>query len=91
MQFGRALERMLRHIRHANPCHGPVYLAKIDISDGFYRIDLDMHTAPNLAVILPREENEPPLVAIPLSLPMGWVESPPIFLFCNRDYCRLGE
>jgi hypothetical protein len=35
MQFGRALERLLFHIRHANPRYGPVYLNKIDISDGF--------------------------------------------------------
>jgi len=79
MQFGRALDRLLYRIRHANPAHGPVYANKIDISDGFYRIPLDGNTAPNLAIILPALPGEPPLVAIPLSLPMGWVESPPLF------------
>jgi hypothetical protein len=35
MQFGRALERaLLFRIRHANPRYGPVYINKIDISDG---------------------------------------------------------
>jgi len=41
MQFGRALERILYHIRHANPKYGPVYLSKVDLSDGFYRVGLN--------------------------------------------------
>jgi hypothetical protein len=36
MQFGKALERILRQIIESNPTHGPVYLLKIDIADGFY-------------------------------------------------------
>jgi hypothetical protein len=56
--------------------NGPVYLCKIDVADGFYRVDLEAATAPTLAVILPQKEAEPPVVAIPLSLPMGWVEFP---------------
>jgi hypothetical protein len=36
MQFGRALDRVLYQIHHANPEYGPVYLLKLDISDGFY-------------------------------------------------------
>jgi hypothetical protein len=79
MQFGRALERVLHKIKHADPRHGPVYLCKIDIADGFYRVDLEASSAPTLAVILPHNNGEQPLVAIPLSLPMGWVESPPYF------------
>lgn len=79
MQFGRTLERILYNVRHANPAFGPVYMSKYDLSDGFYRIPLDPVYAPSLAVLLPVEPEEPPLVAIPLSLPMGWVESPPYF------------
>jgi hypothetical protein len=79
MQFGRALERVLHKIKYADPRHGPVYLCKIDIADGFYRVDLEGASAPTLAVILPYKDGEEPLVAIPLSLPMGWVESPPYF------------
>jgi hypothetical protein len=79
MQFGRALERVLHKIKNADPRHGPVYLCKIDIADGFYRVDLEGASAPTLAVILPYKAGEEPLVAIPLALPMGWVESPPYF------------
>jgi len=79
MQFGRTLERLLYQIRHADPRYGPVYMCKLDISDGFYRIPLNIMDAPALAVLLPQLPGEPPLVAIPLAPPMGWVKSPPIF------------
>jgi hypothetical protein len=73
MQFGRALDRLLYRVRHANPRFGPVYLSKIDVSDGFYRIWLSAISALKLAVVLPSLPGEPPLVAIPLSLPMGCI------------------
>jgi hypothetical protein len=78
MQFGCTLERLLFRIRHANPRYGPVYINKIDVSDGFYRVALAASSAPKLAVVLPTRPGEPTLLAIPLSLPMGWIESPPL-------------
>ena len=80
MQFGRALERILREILLANPEFGPVYQNKTDLSDGFYRDDLAPDDCPKLGVVFPsRSKEEEPLVAIPLVLPMGWSESPPAF------------
>lgn len=79
MQFGRTLDRILHKIRFANPKFGPVFLCKLDVSDGFYRISLSSSGALKLAVVLPPTEGEPQLVAIPLSLPMGWKQSPPAF------------
>ena len=79
MQFGGALPRILYGIRHADPRHGPVYLSKYDIKDGFYRIFLRAQDAPALAVSLPAYDGEEPLVAIPLVSTMGWCESPPTF------------
>ena len=70
--FGRLLQ-------HADPDKGPVYMAKFDISDGFYRLFLDPDDAPKLAVLMPKYNGEPQLVAVPLSLTMGWVSSPPTF------------
>jgi len=40
MQFGHALDRILREILLADPAMGPVQMLKIDLSDGFYRLDL---------------------------------------------------
>ena len=68
----------LRQIVEANPQHGPVYLLKIDIADGFYRIWLNANDIPTLAVSIPLLSGTTPLLALPLVLPMGWTESPPL-------------
>ena len=46
MQYGRALDRLLRKILFADPALGPLYLLKADVSDGFYRIGLRPEDAP---------------------------------------------
>ena len=79
MQFGRALERVLRKVATADTAQGPLYLLKIDLSDGFYRVRLRAQDAPMLGVAFPVAPSEPLLTAIPLVLPMGWTESPPYF------------
>ena len=79
MQFGHALDRILREILLANPAFGPVRLMKVDISDGLYRIDLNVDDIPKLGVVFPTLNGEEPLIAFPLVLPMGWKNSPPIF------------
>jgi len=79
MQFGGALHRVLRRVRHANPKFGPVYLSKHDIKDGFYRMFLKASDCPRLAIILPKYDGEPQLIAIPMSCTMGWTQSPPTF------------
>ena len=79
MQFGHALERILREILLADPAQGPVYMIKVDISDGFYRINLRPADVPKLGVVFPTQPGAEPLVAFPLVLPMGWTHSPPFF------------
>ena len=79
MQFGHALDRILREILLANPDDGPVQLMKVDLSDGFYRIDLCVDDIPKLGVLFPTAPGEPKLVAFPLVLPMGWKNSPALF------------
>jgi hypothetical protein len=89
MQFGRALDRLLYRIRHANPRYGPVHMNKIDISDGFDRVALTADSAPKLAIVLPTQPGELTLVAIPLSLPMGWVEFPPAFCAVTKTVANI--
>jgi hypothetical protein len=79
MQFGHALERILREILLADPKLGPVYMLKLDISDGFYRVNLAPGDIPKLGVVFPTRPGHEPLVALPLVLPMGWKNSPPFF------------
>jgi hypothetical protein len=79
MQFGRALDRLITQTVRADPRFGPVNFIKIDISDGFYRVQVRAEDVPKLGVAFPSLEHEEPLVAFPLALPMGWTESPPYF------------
>lgn len=79
MQFGKALPRLLQKIRFADPSLGPVYILKVDVADGFYRIWVEAQSVPSLGVCFPNLPGEEALVAFPLALPMGWTESPPYF------------
>lgn len=79
MQFGRALQRVLSRTHHSNPKFSPVYLSKIDIADGFYRVWVKSEDIPNLSMLFPNRPGEPQLLGFPLTLPMGLKESPPYF------------
>ena len=74
---------------HADERYGPVYMSKIDIADGFYRVWLQMQDNQELGVALPTSQGEPQMVAFPLALPMGWVESPPYFTALTETACAL--
>jgi hypothetical protein len=91
MQFHGALPRILWLLQHANPDLGPVYLAKFDIAYGFYRLFLDPDDTTKLAVLMPHYDNKPQLVAIPLSLTMGWVSSPPTFWAASETAADLAN
>jgi hypothetical protein len=79
MQFGKALQRIIRGIVEANPRFGPVNLLKVDIADGFYRIWLNTAGIPKLAVAIPSLDHKEPMLGLPCVLPMGWTELPPYF------------
>ena len=91
MQFGHALERILREILFANPAHGPVQLNKTDLSDGFYRVDLNVDDIPKLGVVFPTKLGSEPMVALPMVLPMGWKNSPPAFSTATKMIADLAN
>ena len=99
MQFGHALDRLLREILLADPSHGPPKMMKVDIADGFYRIQLNVDDIPTLGVMFPTKDGKEPIVAFPLVLPMGWVNLPPAFCaaietsadLANANICQLEE
>ena len=82
MQFGHAFERFLRELLLANIALGLLFLSKTDISDGFYQIDFAPSYIPKLGLVFPQSSlsssPEDQLVFLPLVLPMGWGNSPPI-------------
>jgi hypothetical protein len=55
-------------------------MIKLDISDGFYQIGLNIDDIPKLGVVFPMLPGDKPLITFPLVLPLGWTNSPPIFL-----------
>jgi hypothetical protein len=91
MQFGRTLHRLLQQISMANPRFGPVYMSKLDIADGFYRIPLRVEDIPKLGVVFPKCPGEEQLVAFPLTLPMGWVHLPPFFTAATETGANLAN
>ena len=91
MQFSGTLPWILWLLWHADPSAGPVYLSKYDIMDGFYHVFLKADDALQLAVMMPSYDNEPPLLAIPLSLTMGWTNSPPTFCAVSETAADLAN
>ena len=91
MQFGKALPRLLSKLHHADTRHGPTYMSKTDVSDAFMRIQLQIRHIPHLGVLIPTYPNEEPLVALPMILPMGWVDSPPYLCAVTETTCDLAN
>ena len=54
-------------------------MLKSDVYDGFYRIGLRPTDAPKIGLIFPLNDGENPLLAKPMTVPMGWKNSPPLF------------
>ena len=89
MQYGRALDRLLREIVFVDPALGPVYIFKADMSDGFYRIGIHPEDAPKLGLIFPSSANEEPMVATPLMVPMVWENSSPLFCTATKTVVNI--
>jgi len=77
MQFGHALPHILQHLVYANPAYGLVQLMKINLADGYYWIPVASTGIPQLGLIMSTRIGQEPLIAFPVTLPMGWNESPP--------------
>ncbi|KAL3823171.1 hypothetical protein ACHAXA_010055 [Cyclostephanos tholiformis] len=91
MQFGHALDYILHKVLLADPARDPIYLLKLDISDGFYRIGLAIDDIPKLGVAFPSLPHQETLIAFPLVLPMGWTNSPPIFFTATETVADLAN
>ena len=86
MQFGHALDRHLRKILLANSALGPLYLIKVNISNGLYRIAINTNYIPKLGAVFPTEKGQQPLIALPPVLPIGWKNSPPFFSHRRKQF-----
>jgi hypothetical protein len=91
MQFGWSLEQILHEILFANLAHGLVHMIKLDISDGFYLVGLNIDDIPKLGVVFPMLPGDKPLITFPLVLPMGWMNSPPVFLTATETIADIAN
>ena len=77
-QLGHSLNRIIHAFAEADP-DDKIFMAKFDIKDGFWRLMCEEGEEWNFAYVLPQKEGEPVKLVVPLSLQMGWVESPTYF------------
>ena len=91
MHFDQTLKDLLQRIHRANDVFSPVYMFKIDLSDGFYRLWLWPENILTLAVLFPSPPGEEPLVKIPMTNPMGWCPLPPNFSACTKTVTDLAN
>jgi hypothetical protein len=89
MQFGKANERLILALTRTDSQFRKSYMYKVDIFDGFYRVPLPTSGVPKLGVCLLPFAGKPPLIAFPLVLPMGWMESPPFFCCFTETVCNI--
>jgi len=78
-QLGQVLPRLIAAVAAAAPDNGPIFFAKWDIKDGFWRMVVSDDDAWNFCYVLPGSPPENPIIVVPTSLQMGWCESPPFF------------
>ncbi|KAI2511269.1 adenylate kinase [Fragilaria crotonensis] len=77
-EVGRVLVRLLRFMA-AVPAEETINFAKIDLSDGFWRMLVADDCKWNFAYTLPGSIDAPTQLVIPHALQMGWTESPGYF------------
>ena len=75
----------------ADPRHGPIYMMKLDIADGFYRVGMAPEDVLYLGVYPPLGPDGKTLGAFPLVLLMSWVESPPQFCAITETMADLAN
>jgi len=78
-QLGQVLPHVIYNVATAPLEHGLVYLEKWDLKDGFWCLSVSSQDVWHFCHLLPALPGEPPMVVVPNSLQMGWIESPGLF------------
>ena len=77
-ELGRVLPRLLTFMNTV-PSEETIMFAKIDLSNGFWRMLVQESDKWNFAYVLPGTAEQPIRLIIPHALQMGWTESPGYF------------
>jgi hypothetical protein len=84
-QIGECLSRIIHPFAEADN-GAKIFMTKWDIKDGFWRMDCAAGEEWNFAYVLPQEDGKPITLVVPMSLQMGWVESPPYFVQLRKHH-----
>ena len=78
-ELGNVIPRLLHHMATADP-NTPIFFTKIDIKDGYWRLRIRKDHEWNFVYTLPKlSPEQETILAICLTLAMGWIDSPPYF------------
>ena len=70
VRSGGALQRILGHVLTDDPCLGPVYIIKLDLSDAYMRLWVRMEDILSIAFLIPKKNlSNPYLVGFRLPPP----------------------
>jgi hypothetical protein len=87
-QLGHSLQQIIHPFAETDK-NNQIFMAKWDIKDGFWQLDTQAGDEWNFAYVLPQAPREPVKIAVPSSLQMGWVESPPYFCAATETSCDI--
>ncbi len=79
------------HMVAAAPEDRDVFFAKWDVKDGFWRMVCELGAEWNFCYVLPQPEGAEPLIVMPMSLQMGWLESPAYFGAASETARDVGQ
>jgi len=83
--MGKVLPWLVYQVAHADPALGPLFFAKWDIKDGFWRLVVSEENAWHFCHLLPKVHPDGPTeIVVPTCLQMGWCESLPLFWMASE-------
>jgi len=84
-QMGKVLPRLVYQVARADPALGPLFFAKWDIKDGFWRLVVSEENAWHFCYLLPKvHPDDLTEIVVPMCLQMGWCESLPLFCMASE-------
>lgn len=91
-ELGKVLPRLIWTLATAPRDKGPILMAKVDLKDGYWRMNVPEDDEHNFAYVLPQlNPNDPIWIVIPSALQMGWKLSPPYFCAASESARDVAE
>eukprot|EP00957_Ditylum_brightwellii_P053343 4043375-Ditylum_brightwellii.AAC.1 len=85
VQLGQSIQRIVALLADHHNLQYPFQFAKLEVKDGFWQLIVKEEEAWNFCYVLPHKDGhditnlDKVELVVPLSIQMGWAESPPYF------------